>query len=282
MNPDLFRSMREQMSPSEGAKAALRDKLSDAPVKRSTPWKKYTALAACLAFFIAIFPIYYAVSGHSGNAKLHSYTLVGDALSEGYPEGYTTTEDTSGAQGAISEPAPDLQPETGVGDAGTVSQDEALILYTGLMEYFYQQYGGESYEPALPDWYGGGYLDNDRPDNIARLCVVLVEDLDTPALRKEIIDALGSDHVDFISGKYSLNRLHKLQENFMDYPAIQEVFAGSGVDEEDNRVYLGLTEVTDEILELLTRLDPDDDAIYVTVGQRATDALGEIGDSSAL
>ncbi len=222
-----------------------------------------------MAVLIAIFPIYSAVSSPSGNAKLHSYTLVGDGMTTTDTDKFATTEDTSCAQGAIPEPAPVPQPETGI-----VSQDEALLLYNGLMEYFYQQYGGISYEPTLPDWYGGGYLDNNRPDSIARLYVVLVEDLDTPALRQEIMDALGSDHVDFISGKYSLNHLHKLQENIMDYPAIQEVFAGSGVDEEENRTHLELTEVSDEILELLAGLDPDDDAIYVTVGQRAAVDVG--------
>ena len=272
MNSDLFRSMREQLHPSEGSKTALREKLSNAPVRRSTSWKKYIALAACIAVLIAAFPIYTAVTGRDGSAKLHSYTLVEDNMPAADTETFTTTEDKAGVQGVL--PEPDPQPETAVRETGILSQDEAQNLYIGLMEYFSQKYGSVSYEPVLPDWYGGGYLDNDRPDNIARLCVVLVEDLDTPELRQEIIAALGSDHVDFISGKYSRNRLRQLQESFADYPAIEEVFAGSWVDEEENLVHLELTEVSDEILELLAELDPDDDAISVTVGQRASIDVG--------
>lgn len=272
MNPDLFRSMNEQLTPSEEAKTALREKLSDTPAKKHTPWKKYVALAACLAVLIAAFPLYSAVSSRSGDTKLHSYTLAEDSLTVTDTEEFATAEDASGTQGDIPEPNP--HPEAGVWEGSTVSQDEALFLYNALMEYFTRQYGSASYEPVLPDWYGGGYLDNDRPDNVARLCVVLVEGLDTPELRQEIIAALGSDHVDFISGKYSLNHLRQLQEDFMDYPAIAEVFAGSGVDEEENRAYLELTEVSDEILELLAELDPGDDAIHVTVGQRSSIDVG--------
>ena len=48
MNHDIFRSMREQMNPSEGAQAALREKLAaPSPAKRPAPWKKYAAVAAC-------------------------------------------------------------------------------------------------------------------------------------------------------------------------------------------------------------------------------------------
>ena len=53
-----------------------------------------------------------------------------------------------------------------------------------------------------------------------------------------------------------------------------DVMAGWGINEEANRIELTLTQVNDHILSVLARLDPDDDAIYVQVGQRATADVG--------
>jgi len=47
-----------------------------------------------------------------------------------------------------------------------------------------------------------------------------------------------------------------------------------GTDEEANRVELTLTQVNDHILSVLAKLDPEDDAIYVKVGQRPSIDVG--------
>lgn len=166
-------------------------------------------------------------------------------------------------------------------DLFSISQDEAIRLYDILCSHLRSRYGQqENFSPNWPEWYGGGYLNNDRPDRVARLTLVLVKDYDTPALRQEIYDFLGSDHVDFQSGKYALSYLHDLHSRLRDYPVIWGSFASCGTDEENNRLYLNLTDVTDEALMVLAELDPDDDAIYVQTGQRITldvavDDMGE-------
>ena len=55
MNKELFVSMREQMRPSEEARAALEEKLA-APWKKRVPAGRYAAIAACLAAVIAAAP----------------------------------------------------------------------------------------------------------------------------------------------------------------------------------------------------------------------------------
>ena len=57
MNKELFVSMREQMRPSEEARAALEEKLA-APWKKRVPAGRYAAIAACLAAVIAAAPAY--------------------------------------------------------------------------------------------------------------------------------------------------------------------------------------------------------------------------------
>ena len=57
MNKELLASMREQMRPSEEARAALEEKLA-APWKKRVPAGRYAAIAACLAAVIAAAPAY--------------------------------------------------------------------------------------------------------------------------------------------------------------------------------------------------------------------------------
>ena len=144
------------------------------------------------------------------------------------------------------------------------------------------QVGAEDYQKLMdrfngtyPDWYGGAYLDQS-----GRLVVQLVEDKDPgdKTLELQVLDWTGSDTVMFSSCKHSLAQLHELMDQLNALPntdpQCKEVMAGWGVNEEANRIELTLTEVNDHILSVLARLDPDDDAIYVQVGQRTTADVG--------
>ncbi len=151
-----------------------------------------------------------------------------------------------------------------IGDAPT--QEEAVDAYEKLMDHF----GGN-----YPDWYGGAYIDDS-----GYLVVQLVEDKDPgdKTLELQVLDWTDSDHVIFGSCKYSLAHLKGLMDRLNALPdqdpEYREVMAGWGINEEANRIELTLTQVNDHILSVLARLDPDDDAIYVQVGQRATADVG--------
>ena len=102
-----------------------------------------------------------------------------------------------------------------------------------------------------------------------------------------MLDWTGSDTVMFSSCKYSLAQLSELMDQLNALPdtdpQCREVMAGWGVDEEANRIELTLTEVNDHILSVLARLDPDDDAIYVQIGQRASvDSIVKEGEDPAV
>ena len=160
-------------------------------------------------------------------------------------------------------PAPntgDLPGGAYIGDAP--SQEEALNAYEELMDRFNGVY---------PDWYGGAYIDSS-----GWLVVQLVEDKDPAdkSLELQVLDWTGSDQVMFSSCKYSLAQLTGLMDQLNALPdkdmKFRDVMAGWGIDEEANRIELTLTQVYDPILVVLAELDPDDDAIYVQVGQRAS------------
>ena len=164
-------------------------------------------------------------------------------------------------------PAPntgDLPGGAYIGDAP--SQEEALNAYEELMDRFNGVY---------PDWYGGAYIDSS-----GWLVVQLVEDKDPAdkSLELQVLDWTGSDQVMFSSCKYSLAHLKELMDQLNALPGQDmkcgDVMAGWGIDEKANRIELTLTQVNDHILSVLARLDPDDDAIYVQVGQRATADVG--------
>ena len=160
-------------------------------------------------------------------------------------------------------PAPntgDLPGGAYIGDAP--SQEEALNAYEELMDRFNGVY---------PDWYGGAYIDSS-----GWLVVQLVEDKDPAdkSLELQVLDWTGSDQVMFSSCKYSLAQLKELMDQLNALPGqdmkFRDVMAGWGINEEANRIELTLTQVYDPILVVLAELDPDDDAIYVQVGQRAS------------
>ena len=173
-------------------------------------------------------------------------------------------------------PAPntgDLPGGAYIGDAP--SQEEALNAYEELMDRFNGVY---------PDWYGGAYIDSS-----GWLVVQLVEDKDPAdkSLELQVLDWTGSDQVMFSSCKYSLAQLKELMDQLNalpdEDPVCRQVMAGWGIDEEANRIELTLTQVYEPILAILAELDPDDDAICVKVGQRASvDGLVKEGEDPAV
>ncbi|RKI71055.1 hypothetical protein D7V91_01765 [bacterium 1xD42-67] len=145
---------------------------------------------------------------------------------------------------------------------GDVPVQEGAEDYQLLMAHFNGTY---------PDWYGGAYLDGS-----GRLVVQLVEDKDPgdKSLELQVLDWTDDGHVIFSSCKYSLAHLKGLMDQLNALPdkdmKCGDVMAGWGIDEEANRIELTLTQVYDPILSILAELDPDDDAICVQIGQRAS------------
>ena len=278
MNRELFDSMQKQMNPSPEVRAELSEKLAQSPKKRPVPWMKYGAVAACAALVVGAFTVYQAGKPRDypliSKVPIHSYVTVDGP--GGYVQENTTTTETGGGDTGVPNtgalPAPntgDLPGGTYIGDAP--SQEEALNAYEKLMDRF---------DGVYPDWYGGAYIDSS-----GWLVVQLVEDKDPvdKSLELQVLDWTGSDQVMFSSCKYSLAHLTGLMDQLNALPdkdmKFRDVMAGWGIDEEANRIELTLTQVYDPILVVLAELDPDDDAIYVQVGQRAsTDAVVKEGE----
>lgn len=289
MNKDLFDSMQKQMRPSPEVRAALDEKLAR-PAKRRIPIRKYAAIAACAVLVVGIFPVYSlcqdqekwiliirSFNRYDEVPHYHSYVTVEDS----------TTTDTGAL---IAENGVEVlyHPHTvdrnsGAPNTGDLSRPEGAVIQDVPV-----QEGAEDYQllmthfnGTLPDWYGGGYLDGD-----GRLVVLLtqIEDSVNNPLKLQIQEWAGSDRIRFGSAKYSLNHLKGLMDRLNRLPdadlKYSDVMAGWGIDEEHNRVELTLTQVYEPLLAVLAELDPDDDAIYVQIGQRITldvaaDDMGE-------
>lgn len=285
MNQELFEHMQKQMTPSPEVRTALSEKLAQPVKKRPISWKKYTALAACAALVIGAFSVYSLYQDqtkwmlitrnfhHDAEVQhLHSYVTVEGAagyVQENATETMTGGGDT-GAPNTGDLPNPVVAPSgalPGGAYIGDVPVQEGAEDYQKLMDRFNGTY---------PDWYGGAYLNEP-----GWLVVQLVEDKDPgdKSLELQVLDWTDDGHVMFSSCKYSLNQLKELMDRLNALPdedmKFRDVMAGWGIDEEANRIELTLTEVNDHVLALLAELDPDDDAIYVQVGQRASHDLGE-------
>ena len=283
MNKELFDSMRKQMAPGPEVRAALDEKLAR-PVKRRIPVRRYAAVAACAALVIGGFSAYklyrdearwaQIIQSYRRNPNiqhLHSYVVVEDS----------TTTDT-GALIAENGAEEFYHPHTvdrnsGAPNTGDLSRPEGAVIQDVPV-----QEGAEDYQllmahfnGTLPDWYGGGYL-----DETGWLVVLLVEDQDPgdKSLELQVQAWTGSGRVLFGSAKYSLNHLKGLMDRLNQLPdadlKYSDVMAGWGVDEENNRIELTLTQAYEPLLSVLADLDPDDDAIYVQVGQRAAAYAG--------
>lgn len=142
------------------------------------------------------------------------------------------------------------------------AQENAVMAYQNLMTRFEADYGPGRY----PEWYGGAYIDNGSDC----LIVNIVEGSYSAAFYSRIQDWAGSGSIAFGSGKYSLNFLRDLQARAFDAMCGLGLAVSCGVNEETGQVDMSLASVTDEALVLLARMDPEDDAIHLTVVQQNT------------
>ena len=278
MNKDLFDAMRKQMNPSPEVRAALDEKLAR-PAKRRMPVRKYVAVAACAALVIGAFSLYnlyqdkarwmLITQNFNRGALLyrpHSYVVVDESTTAATGTYFTegSIEDLHLPDGPNRDSG--AAPNTGDLPSVDVPVQEGAEDYQALMAHF---------NGTLPDWYGGAYLDAD-----GYLVVLLVESQDPgdKSLEMQIQDWTGSDRVLFGSAKYSLNHLNRLMDQLNQLsdtnPKCGDVMSSWGIDEEHNRIELTLTQVHELILSDLADLDPEDDAIYVQVGQRAAAYAG--------
>ena len=290
MNKELLDSMNKQMSPSPEARAALNEKLAQPARKRPVPWIKYGAIAACAALVIGVFPFYQAMKGldningqeilwtHRAGMPLHSYVTVegltgtvteNAAVSDkggGGRENYSTgviDRDTYAGDILDRPQVPNTGDLPGGAYVGDVPVQEGAEDYQKLMDHF---------NGALPDWYGGAYID---PSGALIVNLVEAHDSADKTLALQIQDWAGGP-VGFGSVKYSLSYLRRLQEQAFDAMYGLGLSVGCSVDEEAGRVVLTLSSVTDEALALLAELDPEDDAILVLAGPFAQDGSGVI------
>lgn len=276
MNKELFDSIQKQMTPSPEVRAALDEKLAQPVKKRPTAWKKYGALAACAALVIGAFSIHsfcqdsvqwmFFVRSFQRDPMeipLHSYVTVED-LTEIVPENTSVISGGEGGNDTGALPVPntgDLPGGAYIGDVPT--QEEAVAAYERLMAHFNGDY---------PGWYGGAYISG----NTLMVRIVDSEDPGDKSLELQVLDWAGgrTSPVGFTGAKYSLSHLNHLMVRLNELPETDpkcgDVMASWCIRETENRIELTLTQVYDPILAILAELDPEDDAIYVQVGQRAS------------
>jgi len=232
-------------------------------IKPWSRWKILAACAACAALVAAAYPIYRAI-----DPPLHDYTVM-----EG---GSLTTQGDMKAPAGSGEKAPAPGGAYVGGDAGQEGidgdhydvpgqdvpvQEEASAQY----DSFLKNLGGEDY----PEWLAGMWLDNDQPDNTARLTVAIVDGFRTPELEAQIRAWCGgTGEVLFRDAKYSHSYLDGLMEQVVDLLDGTGLCCGIGVDVAANCLgvdFYSDQAIPDGILAELARLDPDGDAIRVRV-----------------
>ncbi len=280
MNHEIFASMQAQLSPSPEAAEGLRRRLAEAVPRRGLRWR-YAALAACAILAVLAYPVCRLARPKPGQ-RLHSFSY---SVSAGVTTAQSSSaEDAAGQDAGGDAPAdsPGVDPAL---DRLFVAQEGALEAYNNLMEHFGAEFRDGSYQVNYPDWYGGGYLEWSPEDDAngvveAKLKILLVESQlpeDDKALLLQIGEWAGnSDVLVFGSAKYPLSYLRELQDRACDAMSELGLLAGCGVDEEENRLDVELTAVTDEALAILARLDPEDDAIRVEVGTPPTPAVEDL------
>lgn len=248
MNKELFARMQRQLDPGPETLEALWARLEAAPAGRRPRWGRYVALAACLALVVAAIPL-----GQTGlladrrQPRLHSYTMMDTA----YQSYAAMTERKDPVDGG-GESAPTGQ----VGQGGEVAVQPGAEAYDRLMVGM----GMLEEDSRYPDWYGGAYIGAD-----GLLTVLLVDDKN-PGDKSLELQVLGwtGDGVSFSSAKYSHDHLAQLMDQMDEaLPALVDE-GGWGVNTAENRIDVDLVlPVSDEVLELLARLDPAGDAIQV-------------------
>lgn len=261
MNKALFSSMKAQLSPSPRAMAALTDRLEQGTTPRkSFPWGRCVAVAACAALLLAAYPVYRTLNPAP---KLHSYVTAGDAP--------TLNPVTTAEGGTVDWGTGTAGPNTGV-LPGVAQTGEAVTAYQNLMARFKAEYGD-----GYPDWYGGSYITTPEAEGGgATLSGVLVVNLvrpygETKDAALQVYEWASTYAVVFGDCKYSYSDLLDLRTQVEALPRLKELSSwGCGVDEQFNQVTLDVPQVDDALLADLARLDPDDDAILVRVSGMMT------------
>lgn len=248
MNKELFRHMQSQLKPGQEAVDSVKTKLEATPAARKkTHWGRYVALAACLTLAIAVIPLgQTALFAGQGQPKRHSYITL-DAPFQPIAE-QKSPIDGGGQESSALTGDP--------GQGGDVAVQPGAEAYDRLMEGM----GMLDKDSRYPDWYGGAYIGSD-----GQLTVLLVDEKN-PGDKSLELQVLGwtGDGTSFSSAKYAHAYLTQLVDRLdQELPALVE--KGSWwVNVTENRVDVDLVlPVGDEVLELLARLDPEDDAIQV-------------------
>lgn len=142
MNKALFASMREQMRPSEDARAALDEKLANTRCT-AFPMKRYAAIAACVMVIAAAVPVgwtvwkygkWQAIVDNFRTADVrraenpHSYVLA--ELPDGCLPGNSVTTDTGGTGDGDMDMSPDEVADNMLG-AGFSQEDVDAYLASG-------------------------------------------------------------------------------------------------------------------------------------------------------
>lgn len=163
------------------------------------------------------------------------------------------------AGGAEATPIP--APEEAALGIPTIDQNTAIAQYHRLVLNC-------GLEDNPPEWYAGAWLDNDQPDNVARLAVSIVKGFHTPELEAQIQDWCGE--VVFVQDrKYSYARLKSMVDQInaalMDLQdETWSTFSFMHLDIMNNCLEIGFYGLpSDGALAFLAQLDPEGDAIRI-------------------
>lgn len=253
MKHKLFASMKEQLNPSLQAQAELQETLSQPAKAKPIRWRRYVAVAACLALALCAIPMGQAGLFASNQPRQHSYTTIEGAY---HPIVEQKNPIDGGGTEATTQTGGELPGGAFVG-GGDVAVQAGAEAYDRLM----QGMGMLEENAEYPDWYGGAYLDAG-----GSLTVLLVEDKDPgdKSLELQVLEWIDNAPVAFTSAKYSHAYLSSLMDQLDEQmpPLVEE---GSWwVNTTDNCIDVDiLFPVDTKVLTALAELDPDDDAIRV-------------------
>lgn len=254
MKHEIFDSMKGQLNPSLRSQAELHEALSQSVKHKPTSWRRYAAVAACLALALCAIPVgQAALRAGSNQPRQHSYTTIEGAY---HPIVEQKNPIDGGGTEATTQTESEL-PGGAVVGGGDVPVQAGAEAYDRLM----QGMGMRSENAEYPDWYGGAYIDAS-----GGLTVLLVEDKNPgdKSLELQVLEWTGDAGVSFSSAKYSHAYLSGLMDQLDEQlPQLVEE-GGWSVNTADNCIDLDiLFPVDTKVLTALAELDPNDDAIRV-------------------
>lgn len=180
-------------------------------------------------------------------------------IGEAAPAGDSGQENAAPDRGEELTPAPVPEPAPAL----TVDQNSAIMQYQRL-------YNACGLEDNPPEWYAGAWLDNDYPDNTARLAVSIVAGYHTPELEAQIQEWCRGEVVFVQDMKYAYAQLESMLDQVngaLADPAQREdwdTFSFMGADIMNNRLEVSFSGLpSDAALAFLAQLDPEGDAILV-------------------